>query len=441
MARKRRVLGAALKAKVALAAARGEKTTAQLASEFGVHASQVTAWKKQLLERAAGLFEDGRTKRSRRFRGRRAGTLRADRPPEDGGRVVEKKICPARLRANANASTPTHKRLSIARQCELLGLARSTRYYTPAGETAENLALMRRIDEQYLQTPFYGSRKMALELGVNRKRMQRLMRTMGLEAIYPKRRTTWPGAGHKIYPYLLRNVEIKRPNQVWSTDITYVPMRHGFLYLTAVIDWYSRYVLSWRLSNTLDGSFCVEALEAALRTASAGDLQHRSRRAVHQRRVHRAAGIARDRDQHGWPWPGLGQRVHRTAVAEREVRGGLLARLRRRPRSRSVARAYFEFYCHRRIHQALDYRTPADVYRRVQADAGRRRQQPKSRETNASTSNAVERGAPNTAAARDPWKGSHGPLVPTKPLPYPTPNSVQRLGSTSTGILSVLKLK
>ena len=116
-----------------------------------------------------------------------------------------------------------------------------------------------------MATPFYGSRKLALELGVNRKRIQRLMRMMGLEAIYPKRRTTWPGAGHKIYPYLLRNVEITRPNQVWSSDITYLPMRHGFLYLTAVIDWHSRYVLAWRLSNTMDGSFCVEALESALR--------------------------------------------------------------------------------------------------------------------------------------------------------------------------------
>ncbi len=126
---------------------------------------------------------------------------------------------------------------------------------------------MRRIDEQYLRTPFYGSRKMAVVLGVNRKRVQRLMRVMGIEAIYPKRRTTWPGAGHKIYPYLLRNVEVTRPDQVWASDITYVPLRHGFLYLVAVMDWYSRYVLGWRLSNTLTGSFCLEALDEALSQA------------------------------------------------------------------------------------------------------------------------------------------------------------------------------
>lgn len=156
-----------------------------------------------------------------------------------------------------------HPSLSVRRQCELLGLARSSCYFEPRGES-ENLALMRRLDEQYLERPFYGSRRMALELGVNRKRITRLMRRMGIAAIYPRKRTTWPGAGHKIYPYLLRNVAVTRVDQVWSTDITYVPLARGFVYLVAVIDWFSRFVLSWRLSNTLDGSFCLEALDEAL---------------------------------------------------------------------------------------------------------------------------------------------------------------------------------
>jgi putative transposase len=154
----------------------------------------------------------------------------------------------------------------------LLGLPRSTWYYEVRPESAENLRLMRRIDKEYTAHPFYGSRQMTTILKrqgqvINRKRVQRLMRLMGLEAIYPKPRTTVPGSGHKIYPYLLRNLETRRPNQVWSADITYVPLRRGFLYLVAILDWYSRYVLTWKLSNSLDEVFCVEALEEALTDA------------------------------------------------------------------------------------------------------------------------------------------------------------------------------
>lgn len=159
--------------------------------------------------------------------------------------------------------------MSIRWQCELVGLNRSTFYLEPASETPENLLFMRLIDEQYLERPFYGSRRMKEHLRglgyvVNRKRVQRLMRNMGIEAIYPKPKTSQAGAEHKVYPYLLRDVKVERPCQVWSTDITYVPMPHGFMYLVAVIDWYSRYVLSWQLSNTLNGGFCLEALESAL---------------------------------------------------------------------------------------------------------------------------------------------------------------------------------
>ncbi|MDX1963913.1 MAG: DDE-type integrase/transposase/recombinase [Pirellulales bacterium] len=143
-------------------------------------------------------------------------------------------------------------------------MPRSTYYYEVATETAENLALMRRIDEHYLRTPFYGRRCMAFELEVNRKRVQRLMRVMGIEGQAPGRRTSQATPGHKVYPYLLRNVEILRPNHVLSTDITYVPLSDGFMYLTAVMDWFSRHVLSWRLPNTLAGTFCCEALDEAL---------------------------------------------------------------------------------------------------------------------------------------------------------------------------------
>ena len=157
--------------------------------------------------------------------------------------------------------------LSVRRQCELLGLNRSSWYYRPSGESEENLRWMRRIDEQYLKTPCYGSRKMAKELGISRTRAQRLMRLMGLEAIYPKPHLSRNDTEHRIYPYLLRNMAIVRPDQVWSSDITYVSLRHGWMYLTVVMDWYSRYVVSWRLSNTLDGQFCLEALEESLARA------------------------------------------------------------------------------------------------------------------------------------------------------------------------------
>ena len=157
----------------------------------------------------------------------------------------------------------------MSQQCALVGLSRSSYYYEPAAESAENLALMVRIDREYTDHPFHGSRGMTSWLRregyeVNRKRVQRLMRLMGLEAVYPKPRLSVRSAGHKVYPYLLRNVAIERPDQVWSTDITYIPMPQGFMYLTAVMDWYSRYVLSWRLSNTLEVEFCLEALGEAL---------------------------------------------------------------------------------------------------------------------------------------------------------------------------------
>jgi putative transposase len=142
---------------------------------------------------------------------------------------------------------------------------RSTYYYQPWPESAENLRLLRQLDQLYLKRPFFGSRKMAVELEVNRKRIQRLMRILGIEAHYPKPNLSRPQPGHQIYPYLLRGVAIERPNHVWSTDITYLPMRGGFLYLVAVMDWFSRFVLSWELSNTMETGFCLAALEAAFR--------------------------------------------------------------------------------------------------------------------------------------------------------------------------------
>jgi len=164
---------------------------------------------------------------------------------------------------------PDHPHLSVVRQCALVSIGRSTFYRVPTPEQAENLLLMRLLDEQFLETPWYGSRQMVRHLRrlghtVGRKRVRRLMATMGLAAIYQRPRTTVPHPEHRIYPYLLRDLVVDRPNQVWCADITYIPMRRGFLYLVAVMDWSTRRVLSWRLSNTMDVEFCIAALEEAL---------------------------------------------------------------------------------------------------------------------------------------------------------------------------------
>jgi putative transposase len=250
-----------------------------------------------------------------------------------------------------------------------VGLARSTQYYRLAGESAENLALMRLIDEQYLRTPFYGSRKLATVLGINRKRAQRLMRVMGIEAIYPKRRTTWPGVGHKIYPYLLRNLEVTRPDQVWASDITYVPLRHGFLYLVAVMDWYSRYVLSWRLSNTLTGSFCLEALDEALSRGQPEifntDQGSQFTATAFTSRLE-SCGIAISMDGGGRAIDNVFiERLWRSVKYEevylRDYTDGW--------RAEDSLGAYFRFYNDERIHQALGYHTPLDIYRQTDSSS------------------------------------------------------------------------
>jgi putative transposase len=164
---------------------------------------------------------------------------------------------------------PERAGLSLSRQCQLVSISRAAFYYRPKGESPENLALMRRIDELFLRYPFFGSRQMVRQLrraGVcaGRHRVRRLMRLMGLEAIYRAPKTSAPHPAHRIYPYLLRNVAVTRPNQVWCADITYIPVRRGFLYLLAIMDWATRHVLAWRLSNTMDAGFCVDALRAAM---------------------------------------------------------------------------------------------------------------------------------------------------------------------------------
>jgi len=229
---------------------------------------------------------------------------------------------------------------------------------------------MRLIDEQYLRTPFYGSRRMTVWLQaegwpVNRKRVQRLMRMMGIEAIYPRPRTTWRNAQHRIFPYLLRDVPIVRADQVWSTDITYVPLLCGFMYLTAVIDWYSRYVLSWRLSNSLEGAFCVEALEDALQSGTPEifntDQGSQYTAAAFTTCLERA-GVAISMDGRGRALDNVFiERLWRTVKYEWLYLHGYNTVLQ----LHEGLTFYFNFYNGLRRHQALEYRTPEEVYRQA----------------------------------------------------------------------------
>jgi putative transposase len=263
---------------------------------------------------------------------------------------------------------PEHAALSVRRQCELLGLNRSSLYYAPAAETPANLRLMRLIDAEYTAHPFYGSRRLTAWLvqqgeAINRKRVQRLMRRMGLEAIYPKPRLSLAGRGHRVFPYLLRGVKIERPDQVWSTDITYIPLTAGFMYLAATIDWYSRYVLAWRLSNTLDGSFCLEMLAEALRRGKPEvfntdqGVQFTAEAWISELQT---AGVAVSMDGRGRCLDNVFvERLWRSVKHEDVyVRGyEAVSELQQ-----GLGR-YFGFYNDERLHQSLDYRTPAAVYR------------------------------------------------------------------------------
>ena len=260
-----------------------------------------------------------------------------------------------------------HPALSTLRQCALMGISRSSVYYRPRAPSQKDLALMKQIDQQYLATPFYGSRRMKVWLDrqghrVNRKRIQRLMRAMGLQAIYRRPRTSQPGLGHKVHPYLLGGMEFTRPNQVWAADITYVPMARGFLYLVAIMDWYSRYVVAWRLSNTMDADFCVEALEEALGKGKPEVFN------TDQGSQFTSEGFTGILARHGVKisMDGKGryadnifmERLWRTVKYEevylkaysngREAKAGL--------------EAYLHFYNTQRPHQALGYRTPAEVF-------------------------------------------------------------------------------
>ena len=262
-----------------------------------------------------------------------------------------------------------HPALSLSRQCRLLSLGRSSLYYTPKGESAETLALMRRIDKLFLKYPFYGARRMALHLRregvwIGRRRAARLMSLMGLQAIYRAPRTSAPHPERRIYPYLLRGLAIERPNHVWCADITYIPVQRGFLYLVAIMDWASRYVLAWRLSNTLDASFCTDALDEALARHGKPEIVNTDQGSQFTSFAFtgrlQAAGIRVSMDGRGRCMDNIFiERLWRSlkyeAIYLHEIADGFTAR--------RLIGEWLRFYNVERPHSALDGRTPAEAYR------------------------------------------------------------------------------
>ncbi|HCP8273165.1 TPA: IS3-like element ISKpn11 family transposase, partial [Escherichia coli] len=365
--RPRRNHSPAFKAKVALAAIRGEQTLVELSQQFDVHANQIKQWKDQLLDGATGVFGD-------EAKAEPAGptvdvkTLHA----KIGELTLENDFLGRSARQSGIAGRKemidrTHK-LSVARQARLLGFSRGSVYYSPRQVSDGDLDLMRRIDELHLDYPFAGSRMLqGLLRGegteVGRLHVATLMKKMGIEAIYRRPNTSKPAPGHKIYPYLLRKLAVTRPNQVWAMDITYVPMARGFVYLCAVVDWFSRRVLSWRLSITMEADFCIEAVEDALARYGKPEIfntdQGSQFTSIDFTAVLKKAEIAISMDGKGaWRDNVFVERLWRSIKYE-EV---YLHAYKTVSEARAGIGRYLAFYNSRRPHSSLDRQTPDQAY-------------------------------------------------------------------------------
>ncbi|WP_167377556.1 IS3 family transposase [Agrobacterium genomosp. 13] len=365
--RPRRNHSPAFKAKVALAAIRGEQTLVELSQQFDVHANQIKQWKDQLLEGATGVFGD-------------------EAKPEPAGPTVDVKTLHAKIGeltlengffvrcarqgglAGRKEMIDREHELSIVRQAKLLGFSRGSVYYSPRPVSDADLALMRRIDELHLEYPFAGSRMLQGLLrgeGLNAGRLHvtTLMKKMGIEAIYRRPNTSKPAPGHKIYPYLLRKLAVTRPNKVWAMDLTYIPMARGFVYLCAVVDWFSRRVLSWRLSITMEADFCIEAVEEALARYGKPDIfntdQGSQFTSIDFTAVLKKAEIAISMDGKGaWRDNVFVERLWRSIKYE-EV---YLHAYKTVSEARAGISRYLNFYNTRRPHSSLDRQTPDQAY-------------------------------------------------------------------------------
>ena len=281
--------------------------------------------------------------------------------------MAQKKSVDQSVEQKRQLIEPEHQHLSIRQQCDLLGLNRASYYYQAASESPLNLKLMRLMDEQYMKTPFYGWPRMTAHLrrqgyDINHKRVQRLMQIMGLQAIYPRPRPKSERHNHKIYPYLLTGLEIVRTHQVWSTDITYIPLQNGFMYLVAVIDWYSRYILAWQLSNTLDGHFCQVALQQALSQGKPEIFntdQGVQFTAEAFTSILEQAHILISMDGRGRALDNIFIERFWRSLKYDDIYLHDYATV---PELWAGLHRYFTLYNHERLHQSLDYRTPAEVH-------------------------------------------------------------------------------
>jgi putative transposase len=354
----------AFKAKVALAAVRGDKTLAELAQQFDIHPNQITQWKAQLLDGAAGVFGS-------ETRGDSQG-------PAVDLTVLHAKIGELTLEndflagqggfAERKAMIDRSHDLPITRQARMLNVSRGSVYYLPRPASAADLALMRRMDELHLEFPFAGSRMLrdlltAEGFQTGRRHVATLMKRMRIQAVYRKPNTSKPAPGHKIYPYLLRDLPVTRPNQVWAMDITYIPMARGFVYLAAVIDWFSRRVLSWRLSITMEAGFCVEAVEEALARHGKPEIFNTDQgsqftsTAFTGQLIDNAIAISMD-GRGAWRDNVFVERLWRSVKYE-EV---YLKAYDTVAEARASIAGYFGFYNSRRPHSSLDRQTPDQAY-------------------------------------------------------------------------------
>ncbi|MDY3305979.1 IS3-like element ISPpy1 family transposase [Psychrobacter sanguinis] len=368
MTKVRKRHNAEFKSKVAVEAIKEHKTLNELTAEYGVHATQISNWKKQALAVIPTAFN---TKQQANEQAQQA---IIDELHRQLGQVIserdwlKKKFLTATLSTRKQLLEPDNKDFSVRKQCELLGINRSSLYYQAKPVSELDITLMNLLDQQYTKTPFYGVKRMTAylrQLGyqVGEDRVRRLLRQMGLDAIYQHPNTSKPNSEHQVYPYLLRHVPISRCNQVWSTDITYIRLAKGFVYLMAVIDWYSRYVLDWSLSTTLEADFCVDTVSSLLHNGLRCEIfntdqgsQFTSPRFT---RPLIEQGIAISMDGRGRALDNIFvERLWRSVKYECVY----LRQFETVSQARAGLKEYFEFYNHERLHQSLDYHTPAQVY-------------------------------------------------------------------------------